>query len=81
MELEDQAKRKRQQKVYSRHLIDDFLANRQPKKVEEQQLMLNKFYNYPKQLRKIVDTLPPSLQPLNVDKLLSLKPEDLTFFG
>lgn len=81
MELEDQVKRKQQQKVYSRHLIDDFLANRQHRKVEEQQRMLNKFYNYPKQLRKIADTLPPSLQPLNVGELSNLNPKDLKFFG
>lgn len=79
MDIEEQIKRNKQPKIYSRELIDEFLKKRQIAEIDKKKRILNEFFKYPDELLKIVDELPPSLKPMD-PSLLSSNFE-LKFFG
>lgn len=68
-----------QPKIYSKDLITNFLENRKLAKEQKEQRMLRKLFNYPDELLKIVDELPPSLRPIDPKELkIDFSPK---FFG
>lgn len=79
MDIEDQIKRNKQPKIYSRELIDEFMEKRQIAEIEKKKRILNEIFKYPDELLKIVDELPTSLKPMD-PSLLSSNFE-LKFFG
>lgn len=57
------------------------MRRREHRKTEEKQNILNELFKYPTELQQIVDQLPPSLKPINIDELVKMKPTDLHYFG
>lgn len=74
MEIESQ-----QPKVYSKNLIKDFLEKRKMAKEQEEQQLLRNFFQYPEELLRMSDDLPPSLRPIDPEMLR--KGFSPTFYG
>lgn len=79
VDIEDQIKRNKQPKIYSRELIDEFMEKRQIAEIEKKKRILNEIFKFPDELLKIVDELPPSLKPIDPSILNSNF--ELNFFG
>ncbi|XP_031623178.1 zinc finger matrin-type protein 5 [Contarinia nasturtii] len=79
-EIERQQKTSRQEsKIYSKNMIDEFMRRRKSAKQQNDQRLIREFFNYPEELLKHQDELPPSLRLITPEILQTdFKP---TFFG
>lgn len=66
-------------KIYSKHLITEFMKKRKEARIQAEEKKLRENFKYPPELLKNIESLPPSLRPLDV-KMLETHSEK-TFFG